>query len=156
MNITPLALASAPPPMYYRDFETSGNVLDVACSLSNEIYAAINRDALIFASIPSIEEMKKGKHPKVVCEFFKSEFTSEIDSLRQLAFINDSVVGVLLDTDNLSRIALLDIQDITQPTLITIVEVYDKIVLLRSDFDYNHLVYETREGTICQVDAEAN
>ncbi|CAI5087961.1 ANM_HP_G0211550.mRNA.1.CDS.1 [Saccharomyces cerevisiae] len=24
----------------------------------------------------------------------------------------------------------------------------------RSDFDYNHLVYETRDGTVCQLDAE--
>ncbi|CAE6510165.1 APG_G0038810.mRNA.1.CDS.1 [Saccharomyces cerevisiae] len=154
VNITPLAHANVPPPMYYRDFETPGNVLDVACSFSNEIYAAINKDVLIFAAVPSIEEMKKGKHPSIVCEFPKSEFTSEVDSLRQVAFINDSIVGVLLDTDNLSRIALVDIQDITQPTLITIVEVYDKIVLLRSDFDYNHLVYETRDGTVCQLDAE--
>lgn len=59
MNITPLALANVPPPMYYRDFETPGNVLDVACSFSNEIYAAINKDVLIFAAVPSIEEMKK-------------------------------------------------------------------------------------------------
>lgn len=154
VNITPLAIANVPPPIYYRDFQTPGNVIDVAVSLSNEIYAALNKDALIIASVPSLEDMKKGQHPTVSCNFPKSEFASELDSLRQVAFINDSIVGILLDTDNLSRVALIDIQDITQPNMVNIVESYDKIVLLRSSFDYNKLVFETRDGTVTQLDSE--
>lgn len=152
--ITPLALANVPPPMCYRDFQTPNNVVDVAVSLSNEVYAAINHDALILASVPSLMDMKKGQHPTLACVFKISEFASEVDSPRQVAFINDNIVGVLLDSDNLSRIALINVEDVTQPVIISVVDTYDKVVLLRSSFDYNHLVYEGRDGTIMKLDTE--
>lgn len=152
--ITPLAMANVPPPMYYRDFETPGNVIDVAVSFSNEIFAALNRDALILASVPSLMDMKKGQHPTVACVFKISEFASELDSPRQVAFINDSTVGVLLDSDNLSRIALINVEDVTQPAVTTVVDTYDKVVSLRSSFDYNQLVYESRDGTIMKLDLD--
>lgn len=154
VNITPLAIASVPPPVSYRDFETPDNVIDVAVSLSNEFYAALNFDALIIASVPSLDDMKRGQHPVVTCNYPKSDFASDMDKVRQVAFVNDSILGILMDSDNFSRIALIDLQDTTQPTLLKIVDSYDKIVLLRSSFDYNHLVYETRDGSITQIDAE--
>lgn len=152
--ITPLAIANVPPPLYYRDFETPGNVIDVAASLSNEVFVALNSDALVLASVPSLVDMKKGQHPAVSCVFKVSEFASEWDSPRQVAFINDSTVGVLLDSDNLSRIALINVEDITQPIVTSMVDTYDKVLLLRSSFDYNQLVYETRDGTIMKLDLE--
>ncbi|KAL3233433.1 hypothetical protein RNJ44_03473 [Nakaseomyces bracarensis] len=154
VNITPFALANVPPPIYYRDFEAPDNVTDVACSLSNEIFAAITKDALVIAYVPSMEDMKKGQHPTVVSELPKASFASNIDDLRQVAFINDNIVGILLDSDNLSHIAMIDVQDISQPVVLNIVDVFDKVVLLKSDFNYNHLVYETRDGSIYQVDVE--
>ncbi|CCF56038.1 hypothetical protein KAFR_0A06030 [Kazachstania africana CBS 2517] len=154
VNITPLAVANVPPPIYFRDFQVSDNVTDVACSLSNELYAAITKDHLVIASVSSFTDMKKGQHPVVVCEFPQSEFASELDSLRQVAFINDSVVGILLDTETLSRIALIDVQDPAQPHVLNIVETYDKIVLLKTSLDYNHLVYETRDGTVVELDTD--
>lgn len=154
VNITPFSLANVPPPMYFRDFEAPDNVIDVTCSLSNEIYAAITKDALVIAYVPSMEDMKKGQHPTVVSELPKTSFASNIDSLRQVAFINDNIVGILLDSDNLSHIALIDVQDISQPVVLNIVDVFDKIVLLKTDFDYNHIVYETRDGSVYQVDVE--
>lgn len=154
VGITPLKMANVPPPMSYRDFTSPENVIDVAASLLNENFAALNHNGLVLASVSSLTDMKKGKHPRVVCELQKSEFASELDTLRQVAFINDNVVGVLLDSDNLSRIALIHVEDITQPTVSCIVDTYDKVVLLRSSFDYNHLVYETRDGTVMRVDPE--
>lgn len=153
-NITPLALANVPPPMYYRDFQTPGNIIDVAVSLSNEVYACLNKDELIIAAVPSLEEMKKGKHPDVVSSLSKSKFATELDTLRQVAFMNDNIVGVLLDSDNLSRIALIDVEDVTQPNIINTVETFDKIVLLKTQFDYNYLVYETRDARVIQLDPE--
>lgn len=154
VNISPLAMANVPPPMYYRDFETSGNVIDVAVSLSNEIFAALDKESLVLASVPSLEDMKGGQHPTISSIYPISDFSSELDEVRQLAFINDSTVGVLLDSDNFSRIALIDVQDVTQPTLVKIIDTFDKVVILRSAFDYNKLVYETRDGSIMQLDAE--
>ncbi|QLL33249.1 hypothetical protein HG536_0E01600 [Torulaspora globosa] len=153
VGITPLKIANVPPPMSYREFCAPDNIIDVAVSLLNENYAALHRNGLSLASISNLKDMRKGKHPTVVCELQKSEFASELDSLRQVAFINDNIIGVLLDSDNLSRIALIDTEDITQPRISCIVDTYDRVVLLRSSFDYNHLVYETRDGTVMKVDA---
>ncbi|CAL9729265.1 elongator complex protein 1 [Monosporozyma unispora] len=154
VNITPLSMANVPPPVYFRDFDVPDNVIDVATSLSNEIYAAITKDDLVLASISHMEDMKKGKHPQVVATLPKVDFATELDSLRQVAFISDTTVGILLDSENLSRIALIDVQDVTQPSLLNVVEVFDKIILLKTTFDYNHLAYQTRDGTIVQLDTE--
>lgn len=154
VNITPLSIANVPPPVYFRDFSVSDNVIDVSTSLSNEVYAAITKNDLVLASISHIDEMKKGKHPQVIKYFPKTDFATEVDTLRQVAFINDNIVGVLLDSENLSRIALIDIHDIMQTSLLTVVEVFDKIILLKTTFDYNYLTYQTRDGTIFQLDSE--
>ncbi|SCU88832.1 LADA_0E12288g1_1 [Lachancea dasiensis] len=156
INISPLGMACVPPPMYYRDFDAPGNVQDVAISLSNEIYAAITKDELILASVPSLEDMKGGLHPCISTTIPKSLFATEFDTLRQAAFINDNIVCVLLDAQNLSRIALLDVSDVTQPTLINVIEALDKVVLLRTGFEYNYMVYETKSCRVYQTDQEGN
>ncbi|AET38772.1 Elongator subunit IKI3 Ecym_3279 [Eremothecium cymbalariae DBVPG len=153
VNITPFTIANVPPPVYFRDFEAPGNVIDVATSRSNELYAALVESALVLASVPSIDAMVRGKHPVIVTTIPKHQFATELDIVRQVAFINDNFIGVLLDSDNISRIALISIADITQPSLLTIVDTYTKVVLLRSSFEYNSLVYETRDCKIVQLDA---
>lgn len=154
VNITPLSMANVPPPIYFRDFDAPNNVIDTATSLTNEIYAAITNDELILANINCMDDMKNGKHPEICSIMPRSEFASEVDTLRQVAFINDSIVGVLLDSDSLSRIVLINIEDINLPDMSNIVEIYDKIILLRSSFDYNHLVYQTRDASVSQLDSE--
>lgn len=153
-NITPLSIANVPPPIYFRDFEAPNNIIDIATSLSNDIYAAITKDELVLATILGLEEMKKGSHPSIACIYPKIEFSSEVDTLRQVAFINDSTIGILLDSENLSRIVLINIQDVSEPNVISIIEVFDKVLLLRSSFDYNTIVYQTRDGTVIELDAE--
>ncbi|EDO15594.1 hypothetical protein Kpol_483p13 [Vanderwaltozyma polyspora DSM 70294] len=156
INITPLAVANVPPPMSFRDFETPSNVIDAAVNLCNEVYAALNKDFVYIASVSSFEDMKKGKHPDIKCEYSKLEFANENDTLRQVAFINDSVIAVLFDSNNVSNIALIEVQDASQPLVINVIPIMGKVVLIRSSFDYNHLVYETRDGTVMQLDFEGN
>lgn len=154
VNITPIGIANVPPPMYFREFECPNNVIDAACSVSNEIYAALTRDELVLAVVTSMETMQKGQQPSIISTVKKSQFGTEYDNLRQVAFINDNIVAILLDSDNLSRIALIDINDTLNPQLLNTVETFEKIVLLRSQFDYNFVVYETRQGKIMQVDSD--
>ena len=156
VNITPLAIATVPPPIYFRDFDTPNNVIDAAVNLSSEVYAALNKDALILASVSSVEAMKKGKHPYISSEVPITEFAKESDSVRQVAFMNDSIVAVLFDSDNLSYIALIEVQDVSQPIATNIIEIFDKVLLLRSSFEYNTIVYETRDGSVMQLDAEGH
>lgn len=154
VNITPFALANVPPPEYFRDFETPESVIDAAVSLSNETYAVLNKNALVIATVPSMKDMKKGHHPVVVSKLSKLDFATEVDFPRQVAFINDTIVGILLDTDSFTRVALIDLEDVSQPRVINVVETFDKVILLRSSFDYNTLVYESKDGTVTQLDAE--
>ncbi|SJM86902.1 probable Elongator complex protein 1 [Zygosaccharomyces bailii] len=154
VNITPLAIANVPPPAYYRDFDTPENVIDAAVSLSNEIYAVLNKETLVIATVPSLKDMKKGYHPVIASKFSKVDCATEFESFRQIAFINDTIVGILLDTDNFTRVALISIEDVAQPHILKIVDTFDKIVLLRSSFDYNSLVYQTKDGTVMQLDSE--
>ncbi|AAS52731.2 AER047Cp [Eremothecium gossypii ATCC 10895] len=154
VNITPFAMANVPPPLSYRDFDAPDNVLDAAVGLSNTVFAAVTREALVVASIESLANMKSGRHPIIASTFQKHLFATELDTIRQVAFINDSVVGILLDSGQLSRIALVNIQDPIQPELIKVVDTYTKVVLVKSSFDYSTLVYETRDGTVVQLDAE--
>ncbi|SCU84344.1 LAFA_0D09450g1_1 [Lachancea sp. 'fantastica'] len=154
VNITPLSLASVPPPFYYRDFEAPSNVIDAATSISNEVYAAITKNELCLASVPGLEDMKKGLHPVVSKNIPKSDFATAADTLRQVAFINDIVVGVLLDSQNLSRIALLDVSDVKQPSLITVTDTSSKVVLLRAGFENNYMVFETKDCKVFQLDVE--
>ncbi|SCV05940.1 LANO_0H18536g1_1 [Lachancea nothofagi CBS 11611] len=154
LNISPLGIANVPPPMYYRDFEAPDAVLDAATSLSNELYIVTTKEELILAGVPSLEDMKRGLHPCTSSSIPKSLFATEYDNLRQVAFINDNVVGVLLDANNLSRIALIDVTDVQQPSLLSIVETMNKVVLLRSGFEYNYMVYETKDSRVFQLDQE--
>ncbi|CCE61753.1 hypothetical protein TPHA_0B00810 [Tetrapisispora phaffii CBS 4417] len=154
VHITPLSIATVPPPIYFRDFETPDNVIDVAVNISSEVYAALNKDALVLASVNSIEEMRDGKHPDIRCILPKTEFANESDTLRQVAFINDSIVAVLFDSGNLSQISIIDIQDINNPYVLNTIEIFNKVLLLRSSFEYNSLVYQLRDGSIHKLDAE--
>ncbi|CCK69032.1 Elongator subunit IKI3 KNAG_0B06020 [Huiozyma naganishii CBS 8797] len=154
VNITPLAIAHVPPPVYFRYFEAPDNVIDVSTGLSNEIFAAITNNELVIATVKSFSDLKNGGHPKVETILPKSDFASEADTLRQIAFINDTTIGILLDSESLSRVVLIDIQDIYQPAVTIVVETYGKVVLLKSTFDYNHLAYQTSDGTVVQLDAE--
>ncbi|SCU77885.1 LAMI_0A02674g1_1 [Lachancea mirantina] len=154
VNITPLGMANVPPPEYYRDFSLPDNVVDTAVSLSNENFSVLTRDEVALASVPSLEDMRSGSHPLLVSKISKTEFATEYDTLRQVAFVNDSLVGVLMDSEKLSHIALIDVSDTNQPTFLQMVETFTKVVLLKSSFDYNHLVYETRDGQVFQVDQE--
>ncbi|SCU94409.1 LAME_0F07360g1_1 [Lachancea meyersii CBS 8951] len=152
INITPLALATVPPPMYYRDFDAPSNVLDAATSVSNEIYAAITKDELCLASVPSLEDMRKGLHPLISSNIPKSMFATAYDTLRQVAFIDDTVVGVLLDSQNLSRIALIDVSDLQQPSVISVVDALNKVVLIRAGFENNYLAFETKDYKVFHLD----
>lgn len=154
VNITPLGVANVPPPIYYREFITPSNVIDAAVSLSNELYAALNKDELVVAGVPSLEDMKKGSHPSLIFRLPKTDFATEYDELRQVSFINDNIIGILLDSDGMSRIAMIDLQDIQQPIVLNVIETFEKIVLLRTQYDYNYLVYQARDGRVVQMDAE--
>lgn len=152
VKITPLSISNIPPPMSYRDISCSDNIQDVCCSISNEIIAALTTNSLVIASLPYLSDIRRKSEDKQIIEWDKTNFATEHDTLRQVAFIDDETVAILLDSQNMSRIALIDAHDILQPRLIKVVDVFEKVVLLRADFDYQHLVFQTRTAKIMQMD----
>ncbi|KAL6947049.1 Elongator subunit iki3 [Hanseniaspora vineae] len=154
VNITPLSIANVPPPIYFRDFDAPNAVLDVAVSHSNEIYAALTNKELVIAKVDSMEQMRKGQHPSIRSTLDASEFASNFDTLRQIAFISENIVVILLDSESFSQLAMIDVQDPSQPALLNIVDTYDKVVLLKSTFDYQTAVFETKSGQISQLTKE--
>ncbi|SSD58387.1 probable Elongator complex protein 1 [Saccharomycodes ludwigii] len=152
VNITPFAIANVPPPIYFRDFEVKDNIVDVAISLSNEIYAVLTSSGIVIGKVESMNSMQKnGEHPSIVCEFSRDNFASDIDILRQIAFVEDNMLGVLLDSNNLSHIALIDLNNLESPSLSSVVETFGKVLLLKTSFDYKSLVYEANDCTVSEL-----
>lgn len=149
VNFTPLSIANVPPPISYRDLDSSDNVLDVAVSRSNENFAILNNSSVEFANV-DIDEMKKmGKHPKIVSRLQKSEFVGDGDTLRQVVFGQDDLVGVLLDNElGMSRILLIDVSNINDPFIKDSVDSNMKIILVKSQSNWDNISYQTIDGGV--------
>ncbi|GMF04390.1 unnamed protein product [[Candida] boidinii] len=64
---------------------------------------------------------------------------------------NDTV-AVLFDGDGVTRIAMIDIFDITKPTLKNIIDVLPpKAVLLKSNYDFSAVTFETADGSVYEI-----
>ncbi|CCH44803.1 Elongator complex protein [Wickerhamomyces ciferrii] len=151
VNLTPLSIANVPPPISYRDFDVDGNVLDVAVSKSNEIFAALTNESISFANV-DLDSMKSGKHPQIISSMKKSEFATSDEHLRQVAFTNDDIVGVLLDSEaGISRIILIDVSDLNDPYVKSSIDSSLKIVLMKSQADWSSITYETVDGSINRI-----
>jgi elongator complex protein 1 len=154
-NITPISIANVPPPISFRDFEAGGNILDIAVSRSNEHYAALTNDSVVLAS-REIELLTKGRHPEVISTIKRSAFATDEETVRQITFVNDDLVGVLIDADHHSRIILIDVTDLNDPFVISVVESPLKIVLIQQQSNWEHITYQTIDGSVHLIEKGFN
>ncbi|CAK9441233.1 uncharacterized protein LODBEIA_P51020 [Lodderomyces beijingensis] len=151
-KITPLALAVVPPPISYREWDVPGNITDLAVSKSNEKYAAITSDNNIYFSELSLKEMKEGQHPKVRGQIPASVYINEpIEVAKQIAFIKDGFVAVLVDAPMYSRVTLFEVDDIANPRLNESVDLTPKIVLLKSRADFETVIIERVDNRLVEL-----
>lgn len=155
-NITPLSIANVPPPMSYRDFETDENILDLAISRSNENYAALTNNSIVITS-KEIDLLSKGKHPEIISTLSKDQFASEKDYLRQIVFVNDDLIGVLIDAeDQSSRIVLVNVTDLKDPFIVSSIESPLKVVLIQPQSNWEKISYQTIDGSIYLIEKTFN
>ncbi|CDR38690.1 CYFA0S02e04588g1_1 [Cyberlindnera fabianii] len=153
LNITPMAIANVPPPMAYRELDVDlGNILDAAVSRSNEHYAVLTNEAVVIATV-DIGEIRTGASPEVVATVHKSEFATEGECLRQVAFSNDDTVGVLLDSEaGISRIVVLDVSLISEPYVKAVIDTPLKAILMKSSSDWSSIIVEVINGSVYALD----
>lgn len=150
--VTPLSIANVPPPVSYREFDCHEPIIDVSISQNNEIYACLTSNEINLATV-TVEEMKSGKHPKIVSTLHKSEVEiSDFEHVRQIAIIKNDTLVVLYDTEINSKFAIIDIADLSQPLLITTVSIMPKVLLLKQRADFETLTYETVQSKVFQLE----
>ncbi|ODV87518.1 hypothetical protein CANARDRAFT_194619 [[Candida] arabinofermentans NRRL YB-2248] len=149
--ITPFSLANVPPPMSLREIMVDDPIVDMSVSQSSSIFAILTNNHLNIVQVDLKRLITNVKHPELVSTIDKSIFANDNNNeqLRQCCIINNDTVAVLFDSDNFSRIALIDITDLQTPQLLHIQDVLlPKVVLLKSSSDMSQLTYETVDGSI--------
>ncbi|KAI5955316.1 ELP1 [Candida jiufengensis] len=153
VKITPLSIANVPPPMSLRELDLSENVNDVAVSKSNEKYAALCSNNDIFLSELTLKELKEGKHPKVLSHIASDIYINERDEVaKQIAFIKDTFIAVVIDAPMYSRIVLFEVDDIKSPKMNDSIDITPKVVLMKSRADFETVVIETVDNRVVQLD----
>ena len=153
VKITPLSIANVPPPVSFRELEVFDNINDLAVSKANDKFAVLTSTNDIHISLISIEEMKKGAQPKIVSKIESNLIVDFNEYAKQIAFINDSYVVVLVDGLNYSKVIIFDINDVENPSFNDSIELSPKAVLLKSQSDFNAVAIEAIDGTVYQLDS---
>lgn len=154
-KITPLSIANVPPPMSYRDIEIEDNITAVAVSSSNEKFAILSGRNEIFLSELSIDDMKKGKSPKISSKINLNEFIEEKTAVaKQIAFIDNTYLAVALDYAVLSKVCLFDVREVSKPSFNDSIDVSPKLVVLKSQTDYTAAVLETLDGRVHHINGQ--
>ncbi|KAI3405514.2 ELP1 [Candida oxycetoniae] len=150
-KITPFSIANVPPPISFRELEVEGNITDLAVSKSNEKYAVLTSNGDLCFSELSLKEMKEGKHPQVLSRIDGRTYTKVPDEVaRQIAFINDNFIAVVVDTPVFSRVVLFEVDDIHNPKLNESRDIPSKVVLIKSRADFNTVIIETVDNRVIE------
>ncbi|CAI5759257.1 unnamed protein product [Candida verbasci] len=153
-KITPLSTANVPPPMSFREVDIKGNITDLAVSKSNTKYAMISSENDIYFSAISIDDMKKGESPEILSSIPSSKYLNDSSEFaKQIAFINDSFLVVLVDSPVYSRAVVFEVDDIKNPKLNDSVDLVPKAILLKSRADFRCVFVELVDNKIVQIDA---
>lgn len=156
VKITPLSIANVPPPISFREIDVPENITDLASSKSNEKYVVLTSTCNVFLVTLPIDEMKKGKQPKITGQISNQEIIlEEGDIARQVSFIDDSTIAILVDGPTSSKIMSFDISS-SEPFCTNIEELSPKVIILKSLSDFNSSVIETLDGTVYTLDASNN
>lgn len=148
LKITPLAIANVPPPISFREYDLLDNALDVAVSSSNERFAVVTSKHEVQIHSITLEDMKKNENPTVaIIEKGVASLDSEL--IKQVAFIQDTVVAVLVDTASSSKVVLVDIGNTDIP--IGEVELECRAVLIKSRSDFEMAVVECVNGAVYEI-----
>lgn len=148
-KITPLAIANVPPPISYRELNFPENLSDIATNISNDAYAAITSASNLFICTISLPELKKGIHCAAKTTIESSRLVESNEFVKQVCFIEDFIVAVLIDSPTKSRVTLLDISNDSKSRIN--VQLSSKAVLLKSRTDFKAAVVECIDGSVWEI-----
>lgn len=153
-KVTPLSIANVPPPISFREFELEDNITDLAVSKSNEIYGILTSRNDLYIAYLSIENMKKGQHPKIMGKIDSTEILGTATFAKQISFIGDSAIVVVVDGGNYSKVVQFDISEsLSSPAFNDSIDFTPKVVTLRPQADFNAVALQTIDGTVYQLKA---
>lgn len=154
MKITPLAVANVPPPISFREWEVLENINDLAVSKSNSKYAALSSLNSVHLCELSIESMKTGKHPHTGGQIDAALVVNGSEVAKQVAFIQDSWVAVVVDGSNYSKVVVFDVSDVSSPSFVESIETPKKVLLAKSQADFDGCAVQTMDGSVYQIMAD--
>lgn len=147
-KITPLAVANVPPPIAYRDYDLEDNIVDSAVNSANDVFAFVSSKNDIHLLSISLVDMKEAKEPTLT-KINKQCFAEEGELVKQVCFIQDSVLAVLVDTSASSRVVLFDVTDTEVPLLSSDLDL--RAVLLKSRSDFGVATVEHIDGSVWEI-----
>lgn len=148
VKLTPLAVANVPPPIAYREYDLEDNLLHLAVGSNNGVIAAITSHQEVKILTITLENMKAGEEP-VVFTVEKLTFGPDVELVKQVAFIEDSVVAVLIDTAAASKVVLIDVAQPDIPVGEVLLD--SRAVLIKSRCDFKTAVVECVNGAVFEV-----
>ncbi|EGV62034.1 Putative elongator complex protein 1 [Yamadazyma tenuis] len=152
IKLTPFGIANVPPPASFRELDIgSFNINDSAISKNNEYYALSTSSGDVILSYMRVNSLKS-KHPKVVSTISRSEFLGPDEFIKQVAFINNSLLGVLVDGVNYSKVIIYDVSNLKNAVFLDAFDFETKVVLIRARSDFNALILESITGSVSQID----
>lgn len=166
VNLTPLSLASTPPPMSFRSFQSSNTPVHVAVSRSNATFAVLTNDSLEIAEWdPSLTStgIRHIKDPKIVSTFSYDTFFFSNEQPRQIAFIGSKIVAIAADLETSgSQLLILKLVEVESDEgqskydyeIIASHEVASEIFLLKSWPGVENAFFETYDGTVYSFKSE--
>lgn len=146
-KVTPLAIANVPPPIAYRDYEFDGSVVAAAVNGNNNKFAFILSSGHLRIASISEAEMRLANEPHVL-SIPRDLFASEVDLVKQVCFIGEDLVLVLVDTPSSSSIVFFQA---SAPEPVNFVHLESRAVLLKSATDFRSAVVESIDGSISNV-----
>ncbi|GMF82439.1 unnamed protein product [[Candida] boidinii] len=151
--ITPISIANVPPPASLREFDVDEPIVDMAVSQSNELISVLTQNEVYLVSLKINHSVKPPvKSPELISRLAKITFTNENSQVKQIAMAGNDTIAVLFDGDGVTRIAMIDIFDITKPTLKNIIDVLPpKAVFLKSNYDFSAITFETADGSVYEI-----
>lgn len=147
-KVTPLAVANVPPPIAYRDYDFEENLLDVAVNSTNEKFAALTSCHGVEVLSISLLDMKENKEPKRT-KIDSHTFVADGELIKQVAFVDQDVLAILVDTATSSRVVIVDTEQPEIPAIDHIFAV--RAVLLKSRSDFQTAVVECVDGSVHEV-----
>lgn len=146
-KITPLAAANVPPPIAFRDYDFPANLVDVAIDSSNLNFAAVDSLNNVQICTITVEQMKNNTEP-IFRVIESSQLAFEGELVKQVCFIRDDVVAVLVDTPFTSKVIMFELETLS---FISEVTMDCRCVLLKSRSDYKSAVVEGIDGSVWEI-----